>query len=429
MKRTLVIILLVLALLFVLAGIGIVAIFTINNVGGYLEEQSRVTVTAEESQSLEVEEGPVSLIVNDEAGDVAVTGGEGDTVEIQVVKTGNAPTLTRAELDLENIEYSVNQDGNQITIMYTIDHISTNHIDTVDFIITVPDETSVDIETGFGEVSVSNIIGDAMIKNDFGDVTIDNIEGALSVNSQSGTMEISAVTAGVQDIEVDSGFGQVTLEQISGRHINITSSSGNITLNNVRATGDLNTNSEFGDTSYENGSSASLGIETKSGKVSITKVNVRNELKIASDFGEIELVQAMAGSYDLHTNSGSIEIDGAQNRLKADTDFGGIDIINAETVTLDLNTQSGTIAFNGTLGAGPHTIYSEFGQIDLSLPVDSELDVSLETDFGNVSSEIPITVILDGKLDRKRQEGTINGGGDSLTVQTKSGDINITAIE
>jgi len=429
MKRPLVIILLVLALLFVLAGIGTVVVFTINNAGDFLTERSRVTVTAEESETLEIEDGPVSLIVNDEAGDVTVTGGEGDTIEIQVVKTGNASTLARAELDLENIEYSIDQDGNQITISYKIDRINTNNIDTVDFVISVPSETSVEIDTGFGAISVANINGDAILVNEFGDVTVENIEGGLSVKSKSGIMKINSVEAGNRDIEIDSGFGQVTVEQMSGRHITISSSSGNIDLNNIRARGDLKTNTEFGDTSYENGSSASLGVETKSGKVSLTKITVRNELKIVSNFGEIELVQAMAGSYDLHTDSGSIEIDGAQNNLKVDTDFGGIDIMNAESVTLNLNTQSGTITFNGTIGKGPHTVTSEFGQIDLSLPSESELNVSLATDFGTVSSEIPITVILDGKLDRKTQEGTMNGGGDLLTVQTKSGDINIKAIE
>ena len=429
MKKPLVITLLVLSLLFVLAGIGTVVFFTIDNAGTFLEEQRRVSVTGEESKTLKVEEGPVSLIVDDDAGDVTVIGSDGDTVEIQIVKTGNAPTLSRAEIDLDNIKYDIKQDDNKITITYKTNKATTNHIDTVDFVIVVPGDTSVDIETGFGKISVSDITGNATLVNEFGDVSVEKVKGGLSVISQSGTMKFNSVEAGSQNIEIDSGFGSITVEQMSGRHITVVSSSGNIDLTNVRATGELKTNTDFGDTSYVNGSSALLSIETKSGKVSLTKITVRGEIKILNDFGEIELVQAMAGSYNLHTNSGSIDIDGAQNQLKADTDFGSISIKNTEAVTLDAHTQSGTISFNGSLGEGPHTVISEFGQIDLSLPPDSKLDVILETDFGSVSSEIPITVILDGKLDRKRQEGTMNGGGDLLTVQTKSGDINITAIK
>ena len=429
MKKPLVITLLVLALLFVLAGIGAVVFFTARNVGSFVLDRPSVSATAEESKTLNVEGGPVNLIVNDGAGDVSVIGGDGDTVDIEVVKTGNAPTQARAEQDLEDIQYVVRQDGNTITLTYELDKIRTDNVDTVDFTITVPVETSVQVETSLGEVSVSGINGDTTITNDFGTISVENITGALSANSNSGRLDVNSVKAGSQDIDIHSGFGQVTAEQLSGKNISITSSSGMIELNNIRATGDLLTSSDFGNVTYKNGSSASLDVGTKSGKVSITKVNIRNGLKIQNDFGEIELVQAMAGSYDIHTNSGSIDIDGAQNSLKAHTDFGSITIKNAESTTLDLDTKSGTIEFNGSLGSGPHMVNSDFGQIDLYIPTDTELKMSLETDFGNISSEIPITVILEGNLERNKQEGTINGGGDLLTVRTKSGDINIAAIK
>jgi hypothetical protein len=429
MKKTIVITLLVLALLFVLAGIGTVVFFTVRNVGSFVLEQSYVSVTAEESKSLKVEEGTVRLVVNDGAGNITVIGSDGDTVEVEVIKTGSAPTQARAEKDLEDIQYNISQDGNTITISYEPDKIKTKHVDSVDFTIRVPVETSVDVETSLGEVSVSGIYGDTIITNDFGAISAENITGALSANSKSGRLAVHSVKAGGQDIDIHSGFGQVTADQLSGKNISITSSSGTIELNNIRATGDLLTSSDFGNITYENGSSASLDVGTKSGKVSITKVNIRSELKIQNDFGEIELVQAMAGSYDIHTNSGSIDVDGAQNSLKAHTDFGSIIIKNAESTTLDLDTQSGTIEFSGSLGEGPHTVNSDFGQIDLFIPTDTELKMSLETDFGTISSEIPITVILEGNLEKNKQEGTINGGGDLLTVKTKSGDINIAAIE
>jgi len=429
MKKPLVIILLVLALLFVFVGIGAVLFFTVRNVGSFVLDQTSVSVTAEESKTLNVEDGPVNLIVYNGAGDVSVVGGDGDTVEIEVVKTGNAPTQARAEQDLDNIHYDISQNGNTITLTYELDKIRTDHVDTVDFTITVPVETSVEAETSLGEVNVSSINGDTTLTNDFGNINVENIIGALSANSQSGKLEVHSVKAGSQDIDIHSGFGQVTAEQLSGKNISITSSSGTIELNNIRATGDLVTSSDFGNVSYENGSSVSLEVGTKSGKVSITKVNVRNELKIQNDFGEIVLVQAMAGSYNIHTNSGSIDVDGAQNNLKAHTDFGSIIIKNAESTTLDLDTQSGTIEFSGSLGPGPHMVVSDFGQIDLYIPTDTQLKMSLATDFGNISSEIPITVILEGNLEKNKQEGTINGGGDLLTVRTKSGDINIAAIK
>jgi hypothetical protein len=100
-------------------------------------------------------------------------------------------------------------------------------------------------------------------------------------------------------------------------------------------------------------------------------------------------------------------------------------------VTLDVKTNSGTIEFSGSLGDGPHNVKSDFGGIEFSLPSDSKLDVDLNTDFGKISSDIPITVTLtenDGS-DKSQIVGSINGGGAQLTVQTNSGGINIKAIK
>jgi DUF4097 and DUF4098 domain-containing protein YvlB len=428
MKRPVVITLLVAALLFVLAGIGAVAYFAINNGGNFVFDQSLASATAEESKSLKVDE-PVTLKVDDDAGSVTIVGGDVEKVEVKVVKTGNASTQSRAEENLKKIKYEIKQDGNNVTLLYKLSKISTNHVDTVDFIVTVPNETTVNIETNLGKVNVSDTKGNVVIVNDFGSVTVENIEGALSIKNDSGEVQATAIKAGSADIDLHSGFGEITLTRASGANITLDSSSGTITLDDVRATGDLITKSDFGDTKYENGSADSLNVETNSGKVSLVKLKVSKELKVDNDFGEIELNQAFAGSYDLHTNSGSITVDGAKNKLKAYTDFGGITIENAQSVTLDLKTNSGTVQFSGSLGEGPHTIKSDFGGIDLTLPADSKLNVDLKTDFGGIGSDIPLTVTLDGSSDKNHQVGTMNGGGDQLTVITNSGGINIKAIK
>jgi DUF4097 and DUF4098 domain-containing protein YvlB len=208
----------------------------------------------------------------------------------------------------------------------------------------------------------------------------------------------------------------------------LTSNSGRVTLKEVRATGDITIKTDFGNTTFENGSSKSLSIESNNGSVSLTKLRVSNEIRVDDEFGEIELGQAFAGSYDLHNNGGSITVDGVKGKLKAKTEFGGIRIKNAEAVTLDLETNNGGVDFNGSLGPGPHTINSEFGEVNLTLPADSELSVDLKTEFGNIKSDLPITVTLNGSsnnLSGDQIVGNINSGGEQLTVETNNGSINI----
>jgi DUF4097 and DUF4098 domain-containing protein YvlB len=124
-------------------------------------------------------------------------------------------------------------------------------------------------------------------------------------------------------------------------------------------------------------------------------------------------------------------VDGAKNEIKAYTDFGNITIQNADSVTLDLKTNSGTIEFSGSLGEGPHLVNSDFGEISFALPADSKLNVDLKTDFGKISSDLPITVTLteSSNSDKDQIAGSINGGGGTLTAATNSGNIKITAIK
>jgi DUF4097 and DUF4098 domain-containing protein YvlB len=217
------------------------------------------------------------------------------------------------------------------------------------------------------------------------------------------------------------------MNQVSGADIKAESKSGKLDLKNVRATKDMSLTSDFGSVKFDNGSAASLTVSTKSGSIDITSVNVSGALVVRNDFGDINLEQVDAKSYDLQTNSGSITVDGAQGSVKANTGFGNITITNSENVTLQLNTKSGSISFVGSLGKGPNSLHSDFGELEITIPADSALDVDLQTEFGKIRSDIPVTVTLNGEVDEGHQVGTINGGGSSLSASTKSGGITIKA--
>jgi len=435
MKRPVVIILLVFALLFVLAGIAATLFFTLND--GFSTnnpfDRRNISSELEESKTLKVDtEKPLTLKVATAAGNVTITGADVDTVQVKVVKTAYDSSQARADEEVKGIKYTIEQTGNIVTLKYELPKSMNfrNNVNTVDFDVTVPNEVSVDIDDSMGEVNVAATKGNVDIKNDFGDVTIEDVEGALTVQTNSGEVNATSVVAGDENIDLRSDFGGVTLKKADGKDILLDSNSGTITLSEVRATGALNTNTDFGNTKFENGSADSLHVETNSGEVSLVRLTIRKEIFVKDDFGNIELEQARAASYDLHANSGSITVDGAKGKLKADSDFGNITIRNAQAVTLTVETNSGTVEFSGSLGVGPHFIKSDFGGIDISLPTDAKLTVDLKTDFGTINSELPITIILNGrgsKSDSDHIGGDINGGGEQLTVQANSGSVNIYA--
>ncbi|HJR79211.1 MAG TPA: DUF4097 family beta strand repeat-containing protein [Anaerolineales bacterium] len=437
MKRPIIITLLVFALLCVLAGIGASLFFTFGPFRGgdpfrvrdVLRSRNLISATTEETKTLNTD-GPITLNVQNDAGVVSIVGSEGDEMTVNVVKTGFGRTQAEAERDLENIEYEIQQTGDAITLTYKLATFGMDDAgDTVDFIITVPFEAGIDVESGFGEVSVSNTNGEVSIANNFGEVTVQNIEGGLTVNTESGQVEASSINAGSENIELTSGFGTVSLEKASGQDIRLESDSGALEMDDVRASGTVEMTTDFGDTRFTTGSAHVLTIETKSGKVTLNTLNLRGALTAKSDFGEISLEQVNAVSYDLQTSSGSITVDGTVGNLKAHSGFGSVLVLNGDSVTLDLSTQSGSVDFEGSLGEGPHTIRSNFGEINLTIPADSALDVDLKTDFGSIKSDIPISVILTGEAEQNHQVGTMNDGGSQLTVETSSGSISIRASQ
>ena len=434
MKRPVVITLLIVALALVCAGIGSVIYFANGFATNNPFDVMNIPSTLEESKTIKVDaEKPITLKVLDDAGGVTVTGADVETVQVRVIKTAYDTTQARADAEVKTVKYTVEQTGNTITLKYELPKSMNfnNNVNTVEFIVTVPNETTVDVDTNMGEVSVSDTQGNVDIKNDFGDVTVENIEGALTVKTNSGEVNATSIEAGRETIDLRSDFGNVILKKARAKDIALDSNSGAITLSEVRATGDLTTNTDFGNTKFENGSAASLHAETNSGKVSLLKINITKEIFVKDDFGDIELEQAFAASYDMHANSGSITVDGAKGTLKADSDFGNITINNAEAVTLTVETNSGSVEFSGTLGVGPHFIKSDFGGIDLTLPADAKLTVDLKTDFGRILSDLPVTVTLNGSSDSEGDQvaGSINGGGELLTVQANSGSVTLHAGE
>ena len=434
MKRPIVIVLLTAALLFVLAGIAAVVIFALNR--GFPTNNPfdvrNVPSVLEESQTLKVEAGkPLTLKVSDDAGDVTITGADVETVQVKAVKTAYDSTQSRADEEVKGIKYTVEQTGNTINLKYELPKSMNfdNKVNTVDFVMTVPNEVAVNVNGKMGEVSVSSTQGNVTVTHDFGSVSIENIEGALSVQTNSGEVSATSIVAGSENIELRSDFGSISLKNANAKDIALNSNSGKITLSEVRATGDLTTSTDFGNTAFENGSAASLHMETNSGEVSLSKIKLDKNIFVKSGFGNISLEQALGASYELQTNSGAITVDGAQGELTAHTDFGGIKIDNAQAVTLDLQTKSGTVEFTGSLGSGPHTVQSDFGEIDLTLPADSKLNVDLSTGLGKIKSDLPITVVLNGSSNSAGDQinGSINGGGEQFTAKTNSGSITINA--
>jgi hypothetical protein len=374
-----------------------------------------------------VADGPTNLVVDSSAGDITILGGDTDEISIAAHKTAWHSTKNRAEAALKEMIVTATQSGNTITVRYQrqpkIVIAGSIRSDTVDFIITVPVNTAVTANTSLGEVTLEKTVGDASLQSDFGDITIINVKGGVKASSNSGELTASQITAGKASIDLRSDFGNISIENANGNNFEAHSNSGKILFNGVSASGDLIITSDFGRVEFEDGKAANLTIEANSGSIQLTELMIGGIVDGHSDFGDITLEDVAAESYNLDTNSGNVLARGVTGDIMAHSDFGDIEVFADDEVNLELDTNSGSIDFSGALSDGPHTLQTDFGSIGLNIPENTSLTIDLETEFGEIHSDFPITA--SGTLEDDHWQGSINDGGSQLIAKTSSGDISL----
>jgi len=385
--------------------------------------------TATEEKNLTVS-GPANLTVQNDSGDITVKTGADGQVAIKAEKSVLMGSDNAADEDaaLKNIKVIVEQNGNNIHIsVQQPPDVGLLHIGpgngSVKFTITVPAETAVTLDSSNGDLSLSGTSGNANLKTDFGKLNITDVVGEITGKTSNGETTAKNIGAGGL-ITLSSEFGAVSVDNAKGSDVTISSSNGSLEqLKNIHATGLLKVTNEFGKIRVTGSQAKTAEIRSNNGEIRLENIDVDGSITVKSDFGSLTLNGVNAKTYDLNTQNGQISLDGAQNAIKVHSDFGSVEVLNASDATVDLSSNNGTVTFAGTLGSGPHIVKSDFGSIEMTLPAASALNVEMQTDFGKIISDFSISI--SGEIDSKHWNGSINGGGATLTVTTNNGNITL----
>jgi DUF4097 and DUF4098 domain-containing protein YvlB len=375
--------------------------------------------------------GLVELDVRESFGKVYIQTEAGNQIVVKAHKTAFGFNQQDADNELASFKLGMNQEGNKITVTREIPYDEPGNIKykkTVDYTITVPEETTVTVKTDFGEIHLKGTTGKADLHTFFGLIDISNIQGELAAVSDNGAIHANHILAGIKPIDLHSGNGEIILTDSTAGDVTAKSDLGRITLSNVEASGALDINSSFGAVDFQKGKAQSLNVRSNNGGLSLTSLAVEKNVSASSDFGGITLKQVSAGAYDVSSKNGNISMEGVNGPVKADSDFGRINISQSTHATLDLRTSNGNILFEGSLGEGPHTIRTDFGAVTLNLPADAALNVDLKTDFGSIKSDYEMNTGGAIKKD-KNWIGKIGNGGPFLSVQSNNGNITIEKIK
>lgn len=387
---------------------------------------------ATEEKTLAVSE-PADLTVINDFGDISVQAEAEGKISITVEKTAWGSNDAEAQAALKDLKIVYDQTGNQIKISIQQPvEVNTLNIDrnggSVKFTITVPQKTAVTLNSSNGDLALSGTTGAASLQTEFGSINLANVSGEILGKSSNGTITATKIDSDGK-VALSSEFGSITVDTVQGSDITISSTNGILDLTAIKAGGILKADSEFGAVHVSNSSAGTTDIHSDNGTIKLEKLDLDGKLTVNSGFGDLTLTGVNATAYDLKTQNGKINVDGAQGPIKAHSEFGIVEVLNAENATLDLSSNNGGVTFSGTLGAGPHSITSEFGNIKLSLPVGTALEADFQTEFGKITSDFDVTLVLKGEIDNKHLQGKINGGGAKLTIKTNNGNITLESMK
>jgi len=228
--------------------------------------------------------GPVDLEVLTRSGDITIRNGSSNTVSIRgKIHQGNSWLESNRKADVDELQKNppLRQNGNSIRI----DYVNLRNV-SVDYEITVPENTTVRTHSGSGNQSVEGLKGTVDLEAGSGDMQLSRLTGDLHFQTGSGNVRGRQLSGPAR---VKAGSGDIEIEETGEGDVDIRTGSGNITATGVN--GGFRAEAGSGDI-RGNGTPKNLwSIRTGSGNV---------DLRVPSEAGF---------DVDVSSNSGTVVVD------------------------------------------------------------------------------------------------------------------------
>jgi DUF4097 and DUF4098 domain-containing protein YvlB len=311
-----------------------------------------------------------SIDIQNPRGDVSVTAGDGNTVEVQAHEVA----YSSSDSDAKNIFAS---EAAHLTVSGTAVLVKSESNDSgrVNLTVTVPKTAHVNINSGKGDVTAADLGNGLTISSVHGVTHLNSIAGSVQVHFSNSRQDFSVHQLD-GDLTTDGNTNDVTLSEIKGR----TTMNGEI----------------FGEVHMEN-----IGgpINLHTSITDLQLASLPGDLTLDSD--DLRIVEAKG---NLHVVTHSKDIDLSQIA-------GDVYVENHD----------GRIAVEP---AGNHNVEAKNnkGDIELSLPPNASANVSGHTRNGDIVSEFGLSISGD---ENKSVSGRIGSGEARITLTTENGDLNI----
>ena len=339
--------------------------------------------------------------------DVSVTGcailiKTSDKNEIHVVAEG---------IPEDAVEYlKMTQSGDEVRVSYRPKWGNDND---GRFVITVPAQTKLELRTSGGDIELQgSLTGDAVGSTAGGDIIIEKVKGMVRMSTSGGDVRAGDID-GKADLRTSGG--NIILASVNGE-ATISTSGGDIRIEKV---------------------GKKLDARTSGGDIEVGDIGGDASLSTAG--GDVRVGKVSDNAY-LRTAGGDLKLKSASGTVEAKTAGGDIDLKNI-TGSIEASTAGGNvIAELIPDGKGSSKLKTAGGDVKLFIPENAKATIEAtirlrdNENWGSSSRKSKYEVRSDFKAesyqkDDDRQEirarYLLNGGGETITLETVNGFIDI----
>lgn len=270
---------------------------------------------------------------------------------------------------------------------------------------------SIIIDSESADVLVKNIsIGNLQAELSSGDVNIDSskINNVCKISSTSGDITLDKIYAyngkEFSQLQAESTSGNVKLYNCKAKTVNIASTSGDSTCDNLTASRSAQLSSTSGDVEISNCNTSDLSLSSSSGNVTVD-LTTADLITATSTSGDVKL-NADAKMIDCSSSSGDINADG-------------------KIYSADMNSTSGDINITSSVILTEVKGSTSSGDIRVYIPADKKhgFKTTYNTSSGEFHSDLEMTY-----SNKNDTQYTYGNGEYTYWFESSSGDLTIDII-
>jgi len=251
-----------------------------------------------------------TIIIDTDIGDIKVTSG-GSNVGVDVIRRAKTSSQSKANDLFKDLDVTFTPEGNNVHIRARYDqpnswfHWNWNNELEVRFVVSVPSQYNVDLKTSGGDITVSDLNGQAKVNTSGGDVSLGHIAGVVDAHTSGGDVSMAGSQGNAM---LSTSGGDIKVDNTTGA-LNVKTSGGSIDIG--RAQGDLKAHTSGG--SIEIGDAGGVIDASTSGgsiKARLSR-QPRGESRLSTSGGGITVrIAANVGlDIDAHTSGGDVDSD------------------------------------------------------------------------------------------------------------------------